>query len=154
MNSVHQPVSAKWTLFLLLAGAGAACSDDTVISVPKKLVTDAISVDANAGLDGAPSDIAVPSDVALSDGGSATVDDALVGADGGVLQDGASPDDGVAPDEWVAWEFAKTKRHFVKLGSGADAEIEWFDGPHAINGAGTYDFLDRHLDPEGTLPRR
>ncbi len=63
-------------------------------------------------------------------------------------------DDGVAPDEWVAWEYAKTERHYVKLGAAADAEIEWFDGPHAINGAGTYDFLDRHLDPEGRLPRR
>ena len=63
-------------------------------------------------------------------------------------------DDGVAPDDWVAWEFAKTKRHFVKLGRGDHAEIEWFDGPHAINGKGTYDFLDRHLDPEKQLPRR
>ena len=63
-------------------------------------------------------------------------------------------DDGVAPDEWVAWEFAKTKRHYVKLGAGPDAEIEWFDGPHAINGQGTYDVLDRHLDPDKKLPRR
>jgi len=62
-------------------------------------------------------------------------------------------DDGVAPDEWVAWEFAKTKRHYVKLGVGPRAEIEWFDGPHAINGQGTYDFLDRHLDPDKKLPR-
>jgi len=63
-------------------------------------------------------------------------------------------DDGVAPDEWVAAEFAKTKRHYVKLGAGGDAEIEWFDGPHAINGRGTYDFLDRHLDPDHKLPRK
>jgi hypothetical protein len=63
-------------------------------------------------------------------------------------------DDGVAPDEWVAYEFAKTKRHYVKLGAGDDAEIEWFDGPHAINGRGTYDFLDRHLDPDHKLPRK
>ena len=62
-------------------------------------------------------------------------------------------DDGVAPDEWVAWEFAKTRRHWVKLGRADDCAIEWFDGPHAINGVGTYEFLDRHLDPEGTLPR-
>ncbi len=26
-------------------------------------------------------------------------------------------DDGVAPDEWVAWEYAKVKRHYDKLGS-------------------------------------
>ena len=63
-------------------------------------------------------------------------------------------DDGVAPDEWVAAEFAKTKRHYVKLGAGNNAEIEWFDGPHAINGRGTYDFLDRHLDPDHKLPRK
>jgi len=35
-----------------------------------------------------------------------------------------------------------------------DAEIEWFDGPHAIKGRGTYDFLDRHLDPDKKLPRK
>ena len=55
-------------------------------------------------------------------------------------------DDGVAPDEWVAWEFAKVKRHYVKLGIGDKAEIEYFDGPHTINGVGTFDFLHRHLD--------
>jgi dienelactone hydrolase len=62
-------------------------------------------------------------------------------------------DDGVAPDEWVAWEYAKTRRHWVKLGNADDCAIEWFDGPHAINGVGTYEFLDRHLDPHGRLPR-
>jgi len=62
-------------------------------------------------------------------------------------------DDGVAPDEWVAWEFSKTRRHWVKLGQPDSCVIGWFDGPHAIHGVGTYDFLDRHLDPEGKLPR-
>jgi dienelactone hydrolase len=62
-------------------------------------------------------------------------------------------DDGVAPDEWVAWEFAKTRRHWVKLGRPEACVIEWFDGPHAIHGVGTYEFLDRHLDPAGTLRR-
>lgn len=56
-------------------------------------------------------------------------------------------DDGVAPDEWVAAEFARTKRHYVKLGAGDRAEVEWFDGPHSINGRGTFEFLDRHLAP-------
>lgn len=55
-------------------------------------------------------------------------------------------DDGVAPDEWVAWEFAKVKRHYDKLGIGERAELEVFNGPHSINGVGTYDFLHRHLD--------
>ncbi|MBM3882551.1 MAG: hypothetical protein FJ387_22980 [Verrucomicrobia bacterium] len=54
-------------------------------------------------------------------------------------------DDGVAPDEWVAYEFAKTRRHYVKLGMGDRVEIEFFDGPHTIHGQGTFDFLHRHL---------
>lgn len=55
-------------------------------------------------------------------------------------------DDGVAPDEWVAWEFAKVKRHYDKLGIGEKAEMEVFNGPHTINGMGTFEFLHRHLE--------
>jgi hypothetical protein len=55
-------------------------------------------------------------------------------------------DDGVAPDEWVAAEFAKVRRHYVKLGVGDRTEIEFFDGPHRINGVWTFEFLHRHLD--------
>jgi cephalosporin-C deacetylase-like acetyl esterase len=55
-------------------------------------------------------------------------------------------DDGVAPDEWVAWEFAKVRRHYDKLGIGDRTEIEVFNGPHTINGKGTFDFLHRHLN--------
>ncbi len=54
-------------------------------------------------------------------------------------------DDGVAPDEWVAYEYAKTRRHYVKLGMGNRSAIEFFDGPHSIHGKGTFDFLHRHL---------
>lgn len=54
-------------------------------------------------------------------------------------------DDGVGIDEWVAWEYAKVRRHYVKLGIGDRTEIEFFNGPHTINGQGTYDFLHRHL---------
>jgi dienelactone hydrolase len=54
-------------------------------------------------------------------------------------------DDGVAPDEWVAWEFAKIRRHYSKLGLGDKTEIEFFNGPHTINGQGTFAFLHRHL---------
>lgn len=54
-------------------------------------------------------------------------------------------DDGVAPDEWVAYEYAKTRRHYVKLGLGSRTEIEFFDGPHTIHGVGTFAFLHRHL---------
>ena len=55
-------------------------------------------------------------------------------------------DDGVAPDEWVAYEFAKTRRMYVKLGLVERTEIEFFDGPHSIHGVGTFDFLHRHLN--------
>lgn len=55
-------------------------------------------------------------------------------------------DDGVAPDEWVAWEFAKVRRHYDKLGIGERTEIEFFNGPHTINGQDTYRFLHRHLN--------
>lgn len=54
-------------------------------------------------------------------------------------------DDGVALDEWVAWEYAKVFRFYTKLGIRDRTEIEYFDGPHTINGVGTYDFLHRHL---------
>jgi len=53
--------------------------------------------------------------------------------------------DGVAPDEWVAWEYAKVRRHYVTLGVADRTEIEWFPGPHTINGDGTFKFLQRHL---------
>ena len=54
--------------------------------------------------------------------------------------------DGVAPDEWVAYEFAKVRRFFVTQMKLPDrAEIEFFNGPHTINGAATFDFLRRHL---------
>lgn len=55
-------------------------------------------------------------------------------------------DDGVAPDEWVAWEYAKVRRHYDRLGMGEKTEIEYFNGPHTINGQGTFAFLHRHLD--------
>jgi hypothetical protein len=53
--------------------------------------------------------------------------------------------DGVAPDEWVAWEYAKVRRHYDAVGLGDKTEMEVFNGPHKINGVGTYDFLHRHL---------
>ncbi len=54
-------------------------------------------------------------------------------------------DDGVSTDEWVAYEFAKVRRFYNKLGVGGRSEIEFFDGPHTIHGVGTFDFLRRHL---------
>ena len=55
--------------------------------------------------------------------------------------------DGVASDETVGWEFAKVRFLYQgKLKLKDHCEIEWFDGPHTINGKGTYDFLHRHLN--------
>jgi dienelactone hydrolase len=54
--------------------------------------------------------------------------------------------DGVASDETVAHEFAKVRYHYAaRLGIGDRCEIEWFVGPHTINGKGTFDFLHKHL---------
>ena len=55
--------------------------------------------------------------------------------------------DGVAPDETVAYEFAKVRfAYAARLGIGDRCEIEWFVGPHTINGKGSFDFLHKHLD--------
>ena len=54
-------------------------------------------------------------------------------------------DDGVAPDEWVAYEFARVRRFYDKLGIRDRAAIEFFNGPHTIHGVGTFEFLRRHL---------
>lgn len=55
--------------------------------------------------------------------------------------------DGVGEDEWVAYEYAKIRHLYqAKLGIGDRTEIEWFVGPHTINGKGTFDFLHKHLD--------
>ncbi|HLV02530.1 MAG TPA: dienelactone hydrolase family protein [Acidobacteriota bacterium] len=63
--------------------------------------------------------------------------------------------DGVAIDEWVAYEYAKVRRRYVELGIGDRTEIEYFLGPHEINGQGTFLFLQKHLNwsqgKEGTL---
>ncbi|PYV88434.1 MAG: hypothetical protein DMG05_15595, partial [Acidobacteria bacterium] len=54
--------------------------------------------------------------------------------------------DGVAPDEWVAYEYAKIRYFYAtKLKIPEKTEIEFFDGPHTINGKGTFDFLRKHL---------
>ena len=55
-------------------------------------------------------------------------------------------DDGVADDETVAYEFAKVRRLYTKLGIADRCEIEWFNGPHTINGQGTFAFLHKHLN--------
>ena len=53
--------------------------------------------------------------------------------------------DGVGVDEWVSYEYAKVRRLYDKLGIGNRTQIEYFEGPHTINGKGTFEFLRKHL---------
>ena len=55
--------------------------------------------------------------------------------------------DGVGEDDWVGYEYAKVRHLYAaQLKIGDRTEIEWFVGPHTINGQGTYSFLHRHLN--------
>lgn len=61
--------------------------------------------------------------------------------------------DGVASDETVAWEYAKIRfLYAARLKLPQHTEIEWFDGPHTINGVDTYAFLHKHLKCPATSP--
>lgn len=56
--------------------------------------------------------------------------------------------DGVAPDERVGLEFARVQHMYAaRLKLQDRARIEWFDGPHTVNGKGTFEFLREHLNP-------
>ena len=55
-------------------------------------------------------------------------------------------DDGVSVDSWVAYEYAKVRRHYDMLGLGDRTRIEFFNGPHTIHGVGTFEFLHRFLN--------
>ncbi len=55
--------------------------------------------------------------------------------------------DGVGEDHWVGYEYAKIRHLYAaQLKIGDKTEIEWFVGPHTINGQGTYQFLHKHLN--------
>jgi dienelactone hydrolase len=59
--------------------------------------------------------------------------------------------DGVGEDDWVAYEYAKIRYLYAaKLNIADQTEIEWFVGPHTINGKGTYRFLHKHLHFESS----
>ncbi len=61
--------------------------------------------------------------------------------------------DGGQRTEQVAKEFGKVRRHYDMLKISDRAELEFFDGPHTINGKGTFRFLHRHLNwPETNHP--
>ncbi|HCP85274.1 MAG TPA: hypothetical protein DIT88_12800 [Planctomycetaceae bacterium] len=53
--------------------------------------------------------------------------------------------DGGYPTEWVTSEFGRVRKHYDLLGIGRRAKIEFFNGPHTINGVGTYEFLHKQL---------
>jgi len=58
--------------------------------------------------------------------------------------------DGVAPDEWVAYEFARVRFFYdTRMNLPEHSRIEFFNGPHSINGQGTFEFLRRHLKRDG-----
>lgn len=55
--------------------------------------------------------------------------------------------DGVGEDDWVGYEYAKIRNLYAaQLKIGDQTEIEWFVGPHTINGDASYAFLHKHLD--------
>jgi len=54
--------------------------------------------------------------------------------------------DGVGIDEWVASEYAKVRRLYDQLGLSDRTAIEFFNGPHTINGIGSFEFLHRQLN--------
>ena len=54
--------------------------------------------------------------------------------------------DMVAPDEWVAYEYAKVRWFYdTRMRLPDRTAIEFFNGPHEINGQGTFEFLHQHL---------
>lgn len=53
--------------------------------------------------------------------------------------------DGVGADQWVAYEYAKVKRFYDEMGIGDRTAIEYFNGPHKINGLGTIEFIRKYL---------
>jgi dienelactone hydrolase len=53
--------------------------------------------------------------------------------------------DPVGADEWVAYEYAKVKRLYDRLGLSASTQIEYFNGVHEIHQTGTVEFLKRTL---------
>lgn len=54
--------------------------------------------------------------------------------------------DGVGLDEYVAFEYAKVRRLYAKLGIADRTEIEFFTGGHEIRLVGTLAFLRKHLN--------
>ncbi len=58
--------------------------------------------------------------------------------------------DRVGRDQWVAYEYAKVRWLYTQLRLEDRTEIEFFNGGHAINGEGTFRFLEKHLRRQTT----
>lgn len=57
--------------------------------------------------------------------------------------------DNASPDTWVAYEYAKVRLHYSRLGIPDRTRIEFFQGVHEIHGVGTFEFLCEHLNWPG-----
>jgi dienelactone hydrolase len=55
-------------------------------------------------------------------------------------------DDEVSVDSWVAYEYAKVRRHYDLLGLYGQTEIEYFNGPHTIHGVRSFECLYKFLN--------
>jgi len=55
-------------------------------------------------------------------------------------------DDAVGLDHWVAYEYAKVRRLYSRLGLADRTAIEFFAGGHEINGKGSFEFLKKQLN--------
>jgi hypothetical protein len=53
--------------------------------------------------------------------------------------------DGVGLDEYVAFEYARVRRFYAKMGIADRTTIEFFSGGHEIHLQGTLAFLRKHL---------
>jgi hypothetical protein len=51
----------------------------------------------------------------------------------------------VGRDRWVAYEYAKTRWLYTQLQRSDRTSIDYFNGGHAMNAEGTFQFLDRHV---------
>ena len=46
----------------------------------------------------------------------------------------------------LLWAISSGNLYEARLNIGDRCQIEWFVGPHTINGKGTFDFLHKHLN--------
>jgi len=60
--------------------------------------------------------------------------------------------DAVGTDKWVAYEYAKVRRHYANINREGATTIAYFNDGHTINGKESFAFLDRFLkNPKGLI---